>query len=386
MTAGTNRHVMGVVLAGAHPWDEPQADNAFLRPLAPVAHLPLIGYVLHWLADGGVGRATICANGESRFVRHCLWDGKRLGVGLDYYEDRMPRGPAGCVLDATAGTQAEVFVVADGTIIPQFDLEKLLRHHAESGATATVVVSGTERHAPDGAGRSTPIGIYVFSRRALEFVGQSGYQDTKEMLIPDLYANGERVVCYEADSPCPRVTDAATYLAVNEWRLDQLVGQANPMPGYRAVGESCVHHTARVSLKANLIGPVLIGPNTRVSREATLVGPTVVGADCEIRTGAVASRSVIWDRCVLGGGSVVDRCILKNGAEVRPDTKLSRAVRGPVRRNGTSRWSGLAWWRKSPKAGNGRSRASHIHGPLREARSDSAPPAVNSAVVSAGRS
>ena len=90
----------GIVLAGVHRWGESEFERLLPRPLLPVAESPLICYALRWLRDGGVRAATICANSESRFVRHCLKDGSEYGLDIRYFEDLTPRGPAGCVRDA----------------------------------------------------------------------------------------------------------------------------------------------------------------------------------------------------------------------------------------------------------------------------------------------
>ncbi|MBN1343898.1 MAG: NDP-sugar synthase [Phycisphaerae bacterium] len=350
MSFGEVRRVKGVVLAGAHPWDEPSAGHAFLRPLAPVAHLPLVAYVIQWFGDGGISKATICANGASRLVRGCLGDGSSLGIDLDYYEDPIPRGPAGCALDASAISDAELFVVADGTIVPQVNLRHLLSNHVESDAAVTVVVSDDPAGLDHNGKRCVPTGIYVFHRRALEYIRKTGYQDTKEVLIPQLHLSGERVLTYHAEGPCPRVTDASTYLAVNHWRLEWLGREPYPLAGYRRVKDSQVHLSARLDPSATLIGPVLIGPNTHVGPEVTIVGPSSIGADCRVEAGAVVCRSVVWDRCVIGVDSIIDRCILRNGASIEGRERLHSIVQASRRRGIVNRLSRLV---RRPKAAEG---------------------------------
>ena len=52
----------------------------------------------------------------------------------------MPRGAAGSLRDAAAASDADTFVVADGTAIPTAELRDLLMAHHASGAAVTVVV------------------------------------------------------------------------------------------------------------------------------------------------------------------------------------------------------------------------------------------------------
>ena len=79
--------VRGVVLAGTYHWSNSSFEELLPRPLVPVAQAPLVSYALRWLRDGGIPRATLCANSASRAVR--LVPGRRQPPD---HEPRVPRG------------------------------------------------------------------------------------------------------------------------------------------------------------------------------------------------------------------------------------------------------------------------------------------------------
>jgi mannose-1-phosphate guanylyltransferase len=311
--------VRGIVLAGVHRWSDSSFEMAVPRPLVPIGHVPLICYVLSWLGAAGVKRATVCANGDSRRIRTTLGDGGGLTVDLDYYEDWTPRGPAGCVRDAAQHGPADLFVVADSTIIPQIDLGRLLQTHRERDAAVTVVTAWNEGLARSSA--AAPVGVYVFSAGALPHIPAAGYQDIKEVLIPLLVARGRKVETYAAEGPCPRVTDTHSYLAVNEWLLEQAAAQAclSQNGGFGDSGNArpLVDPAAQVSREATLIGPVLISPGAVVERGAIIVGPASIGRDCHVFSGAVVSRSVLWERCAVGVQAMVDQSLLIQGTQIK---------------------------------------------------------------------
>lgn len=318
----------GLVLAGVHRWNRDSFEELLPRPLMQVAHSPLISYTLHWFYTGGVRQVTICANSVSGTMRRLLADGSQLGMALGYYEDRMPRGPAGCVRDAGGPGEAGALVVAEGTMIPRIDLPALLECHQRTGAALTVVVE------TDASGALLiPAGIYVFERRVLGHIRETGYQDIKEVLIPRLHDLGEKVVTYAA-SPSLRVTDAETYLQANDWALERIARRGDPIVGYRRSGEALIHVSASVAGDGRLIGPVLVGPRTRVGPRATLVGPTTLGADCVLEEGAVVCRSVLWDHGRVGRGGFIDRCVIAGGAELEDGVRLYRTAYAPARGSG----------------------------------------------------
>jgi NDP-sugar pyrophosphorylase family protein len=321
--------VHGVVLAGAHDWKSSSVQQLGPRALWPIAQTPLICYALRWLASGEVNDATICANSAARSIRDSLGAGAALSMSLTYSEDWTPRGPAGCVRDAGLPTSADVFVVVDGATVPTADLKKIVEAHTERGAALTVVANEVDLplEAP-----LSPTGIYVFSRRTLELVPPRGFQDLKEALIPRLNSLGEAVMVHAIPGACPRVMNAPTYLAVNEWLVERFAREGDGLVGYASVGEALVHSTAEIADDACLVGPVLVGPSVQVRSRATVVGPTSVGNSSRIEAGACVSRSAVWSGCVVGEGAFVDQSILADHAIVPRGRADRNALRhGPAR-------------------------------------------------------
>jgi mannose-1-phosphate guanylyltransferase len=340
--------VHGVVLAGVHAWGDCVLERAVSRPLVPVANRPLIWYTLRWLRQAGVGEASICANSDTSVLQHCLGDGEALDIELDYYEDVMPRGPAGCARDAVDGGASDGYVVVDGTIVPSIDLDAMLAEHQRSGAALTVAAAPERGREDDPEAALEPVGIYIFSREAIGQVPATGYQDIKEALIPRLYKRGQRIVPFVVRSgAAPRVVNAASYLTVSKWAVCQLAGGSEEPDGYVRQGEALVHQSAGLHASVRVIGPVMVGPRSTVAEGSLLIGPTTVGADCTLGRATVVSRSVLWSGCTVGAGAVLDHTVLTDDADAEPGVVLRNTVivpdatRAAAQRNGT-RPPGLA--------------------------------------------
>lgn len=302
-------HTQGIILAGVHAWGESLLEQICCRPLLPVLGRPLVWYVLDWLGRGGIARASICANSDTGIFRHCLGTGSVAEVGLSYYADLMPRGPAGCMRDAADGNCADTFVVVDATIVTRVDLGDLLAAHRASRAVLTVVVEQEPNTAT-----VEPMGIYVVSRAALDCVPAKGYQDIKEVLIPRLYDAGQYVAPYVAKAgDTLRVTSAASCLSV----LGRVLREPWRLPGpYNQIGTARVHVTSYVARSARLIGPVVVGPNCAIEEGATVLGPTAIGPDTIIGRDAVVSRTSVWPGCHIGPGAFIDHSILTSSSRI----------------------------------------------------------------------
>jgi NDP-sugar pyrophosphorylase family protein len=336
--------IAGIILAGAHLWRDDAFEALCPRALLPVANAPLIAYTLAWLKDAGITTVAVCANHGHRALQAYLQDGGSEALDLYYYQDRVPRGPAGCVRDAALLAEAGQFVVVDGSILPAVDLRALLQCHAQGDVAATVVVHRRARPAGESAPWLSPVGIYVFARRALEAVPALGFQDIKESLLPRLHRAGAPVVASPEDRASPRVHGLASYFAVQAWMLERLSAAELSIEGYEYRSGTCLHRSAWVAPRARIVGSVMIGPQSRVEDDAIVIGPTVIGGHSVLQRGSAVARSVVWDRCVVSDHALVDHCLLTTGAAL---------ARGAARHGAlcAADADGAPAWQ--PSAGNG---------------------------------
>jgi NDP-sugar pyrophosphorylase family protein len=331
-----------IVLAGAYHATDDGCFGALPRPLLPVAQIPLIGHVLRWLRDGGITRATICANRWSRAVESCIGDGSDLSMQIDYIEDPEPRGPAGSARDAAVRLSADTVVVVDSTVVPDCDLRAVISGHMVSKPAATAVVHYATRSGINGDRVATPAGIYVFNRKAFDLVPPFGFQDIKEHLLPTLRRQGQRVMAYCSPEFSPRVLNAETYLAVNHWMIERIPTAPDSLAPWRPTekgGMLAAHPSASIHPTARIIGPAVIGAGVTIGPNAVIVGPTSLGANTRIGAGSLVCRSVIWSGCHVGEQSFVDASVVGDGIVVPPHS----TIEGEVRMNRAKQFS----WREA---------------------------------------
>jgi NDP-sugar pyrophosphorylase family protein len=72
---------------------------------------------------------------------------------------------------------------------------------------------------------------------------------------------------------------------------------------------------------------VLLGPGVRVGAGATIVGPTSLGPNTTVGRGALVSRTVSWNDCVIQDEALVDGCVLADHVTVTAGRPVFRAVR-----------------------------------------------------------
>lgn len=312
--------VEAIVLAGSHPWTGSAFDELLPRPLLPVAGRAIVDWVVEWLAQGGIARGVVCANGAMEAIGRHFRESDACGVALQFHQDATPRGPAGCVKDAAQRLKARTLIVADGSSVPAFALRDLLECHWRSNAAMTIAAQGF----PGSKTSWRPVGVYVLDRSVLDAVPASSFQDIKENLIPKLYAQGQALEVFHVGAVSPRVLNSGSYLALNHWLLERM-SERQPAGGFPS--HTWIDPTASVSREALVVGPVMIGAGARVEAHAVIVGPTSIGAGTVVESGAVVSRSVTWAHCRIGRDAVVDQAVLASGATADHGDGLLREVR-----------------------------------------------------------
>ena len=111
------------------------------KPAIPFLGKPLVGYVAEYVAKFGFDNVVVNLHHQPESVRKALGDGSDFGVKIHYtYEQPKILGTAGALDNARHLLEDETFLIANGKIITDIDIEKALETHKKSGALATMVL------------------------------------------------------------------------------------------------------------------------------------------------------------------------------------------------------------------------------------------------------
>jgi mannose-1-phosphate guanylyltransferase/phosphomannomutase len=325
-----------VVLAGGQEFGQCPLAKQLPRALWPMIDRPIIQHVLSVLVEAGVGGATISANGRTQDIAQGLGSQPCEGIAIQYSEDALPRGAAGCVKDCQRWLGDETFLVTQGaSLLLGVDFAQLVAEHRSSGAAVTVAVD-TAR--PGDAPR--PTGLYVCEPAIFPHINGRGYQDMKEQLIPRLVQRGLKVRATVVRGRIVPIRHEEDYLEAMIELLED-VEHREGFTGHLRHREPTVwiDPTATVHPRARMVGPVWIGPGTEVGRGAVVLGPAVIGSHCRMEQGSVVHASILWSKVRVGRQAMVEQAILAGGASVAAGSQVRRAVVTGV--EGMMPWRGI---------------------------------------------
>ena len=347
-----------VILAGG--------EGARLRPLTlgrPKALFPLfegtiLSHCLEGLRRSGITDVTLALGYQAGQIEEWCAGHALEGMSLHFHRETQPLGAAGAVHALLSELGSEDFLVLPGDVVWDFDLKELVACHQAGRYAATAALcrredlpeyasrtGHMERHPKKAAWEQSPLrtvntGIYMLTRRAMEFLPAEGRRDFIHDLFPALMARGEAVGSYvihgywrDIDSP-ERYLDCAAELLSGKGgavppapRLAPGIWSQIPIPAGVQVVPPCWFAEGVTLGEGSLVGPhVALGRGVAVGRRA-LVQRSVLMEGARVGDRATLYGSILAPGAVAGRGSVLNEgSVLADRARAGEDSILAERV------------------------------------------------------------
>ncbi len=271
------------------------------KPAMPILGKPLVGYVAEYLAHYDYREIVVNLHHRPESVRAALGDGKRFGVNLHYVEEPKILGTSGALDNARAMLGNETFVVINGKIITDIDLNDALQTHRRNNAIATLILLPNikrERFTvvetsngllkgfggmPNTASSEADVplmftGIQILEPGIFEYIPRGVFSHSTTDVYPEALARGERIAVHVPKGTWYELSTLQRYLDISLALLSE-------------------RHLSFTT-----------------------------GADCTIADGAEISQSVLWDNVVVAPEARVKRSVLGDGVRIRAGEAIVNAI------------------------------------------------------------
>ena len=319
--------MLAVVLVGGFGTRLRPLTNDIPKPMLPVVHRPMIVRLVEGLAAGGVTEVVLALGFkpepfERAFPGGCV-EGLP-GVQVHYAVEPEPLDTGGAIAFAARFVGVDdTFVVANGDVITDLDVGRLVAEHRRIGSDATIHLTPVAD--PSAFGVVETAGDIV-----QRFVEKPAPGETESNLINagtyvfepsviDLIRSGERVSIERVTFPALVAAGRLAAVPTDDYWLD--------------TGRPEDYLQANLDLVTGVRGPALDGvaPGALIDQGA-LVHDSVVDVDVTVYDGAVVTRSVLLPGAVVGVGAHVNDSIV--AGVVGDRARLERCVVGAGHRVG----------------------------------------------------
>jgi len=308
-----------------------------VKAMVPILNKPFLEHMIRYLRSYGVDDIILALCYLPERIERYFGDGSRFGVRLTYVMEESPLGTAGAVKNADAYLD-DTFLVFNGDIFTDIDLNEMLAFHHERRAKATLAMTPVEdptaygviETEDDGRVRrflekpsweevttnQINAGIYILEREILEDIPPGSHFMFEHHLFPDLLARGVPIYGYPSQGYWIDIGTPEKYLQVH---LDLLHGKGTTALLERLdTGETLRHGGGASSIHptASIEGPVVLASGCSIGAGVRIKGPVAIGEGCQILEGATVEGAVLWRNVYVGRKASVRSCIIGDSSHI----------------------------------------------------------------------
>ena len=257
----------------------------------PVAGIPLVVRILHWLRDAGVRHAVLNLHHRADTITRIVGDGSQIDIDVRYSWETEILGSAGGPARAIPLVASDRFLIVNGDTLADVDLRAMASQHVDTNALVTMaVVDGRPGYNGVIADANGIVSGFGREPGAFHFIGI-------QMVNTSVFAGVDPDVKSETvHGIYPRV----------------IAGRP---------GAIRVFHTPAEFFDIGSPRDYLDTAITIARREQKAIDR---GRDCTIAADARLTDTVVWDRVMIGAGACLSKCVVADDVVVAPGAEFSR--------------------------------------------------------------
>jgi mannose-1-phosphate guanylyltransferase len=281
------------------------------KALVPVANKPVLDRLITLLISHGVDEIIVNAHHHYQMVVDYLKGGNEFGVRVVVRVEKEILGTGGGIKNTRDFWDQNPFIVINGDILTDIDLQKVYDYHLRRDNLLTLVLHDFPVHNKimvDGDMNILAIERDTNVSGALAFTGIQVINPEVLELMPE-NTNYSIVQCYK-----------------------KLIHEARPIRGYRGTGHSWIDiGTITDYLRSNRLfvpdNEVAVDSECHIHPDATLAEWAVLGKRCTVEKAALVERSVLWSDVIVREGVRVIDSVVASAITVERDLIGGVAVR-----------------------------------------------------------
>lgn len=296
------------------------------KPAIPFLNKPLICYSVEYLSKFGIKEIVVNLHHKGESVCQALGDGQSFGVKIFYSQEDEILGTSGAMDHAKHWLKDDTFIVMNGKVITDIDLNDALNTHRSRNALATLVlkenpkrerfskvlldnVGNIERFGafPDpnidpNINSDTPLmftGIQILEPEIFNYIPPKQFSHSTTDVYPKAIAEGRIIAAHISNGDWYELSTLARYLDISLNFLSQenkntIFGLGTQIAKSASIKESILWQRVTVEEGADLYR-VIIGDDVTISANTKLENVVVIRQDrCkEIESGEVVGENVI---------------------------------------------------------------------------------------------
>ncbi len=335
-----------VLVGGAGTRLRPLTDTR-PKPMMALVDRPFVAHQIDLLRRHGIDDVVFSCGYRPDALRAHFGDSSPDGVRFRYVVDPEPLGTAGAVKNAEEHLDGGAFLVLNGDILTDLDLDAFMARHRQTGAAGTIALTPVEDPSAFGLVRlfeggaveafvekpsrdqlrpGEPFrinaGTYLLEPEVLERIPAGRACSIEREVFPSLAGDG-RLFGFPSDAYWRDIGTPASYLAAVHDVLTGALHTESPTGGAFLGEGAAIDASASVDSRSSIGAGASVGPGATVTASA-------IGAGARIGEGAVVEGAIVGEGVTVGAGArlgpgviVGDGAVIGDGARVDPSAPVA---------------------------------------------------------------
>lgn len=293
------------------------------KPAIPFLNKPLICYSVEYLRNFGIKEIVINLHHRGESISQALGGGEDFGVKIFYSYEQEILGTSGAMDYAKDLLKDDTFLVMNGKVITNIDLESVLNTHHKRKALATLVLKENPQRerfskvllnqqgniekfgsfpSPNDTNEPTPLmftGIQILQPEIFNYIPRNQFSHSTTDVYPKAIAEGRVIAAHISDGDWYELSTLSRYLDISlkflkEQNQSVICGQNSSIASSASIRESILWQRVVVEDDVKLY-QVIIGDDVRISAKTNLERVVVVRKDkcVDIEQGEVVGENII---------------------------------------------------------------------------------------------
>jgi NDP-sugar pyrophosphorylase family protein len=344
---GSFVEMKAVILCAGYGTRLKPLTNTVPKPMVKVMGIPIVEYTIGLLINSGIKDIYINRHHlPEAFDNLCIPE----GVNIEFSYEPEILGTSGGILSFENQLKNDDFLVVNGDVLFNLDIDELIATHKKSKKIATMVLKNKENDSVtsvfkddfsnvvgiggnnDGVYRELMFtGIHILSPEFFNIVKRT---DPPSCVVKDFYIpyiqNSGKIGAYVVDESkgffWKEIGNLKQYLDCNLWMI-QSANELTLKGFYELFINEYWEGIIDGETVTEVVEGIWLGDNVVIDPAATLIQPVFVGPGTVIQKGSVVGPNVILDTDVtVGENSVVTESVVLEGVLIKDYTTVSKMV------------------------------------------------------------
>ncbi len=332
----------GIILSGGFATRLRPLSCVIPKTLIPVVNKPVIERQILLLKSAGVREIVLAVSVMADLVKKHLGNGEKLGIKIEYTDEKNPLGTAGAIKLAEDYLKDDDFFILNGDVIFNFDFKEMIQAHDRYkglGVIASKIVPDPSRYGvliveedtnkilkflekseytpPDGKNIPMPInaGVYLLEPDIFQYIKPNKKVSIEHDVFPILVSE-EKLYHYSIPGIWKDIGKPEELLEGNIQLMKDI------LKNLKEKKENLIDENLDIEGKALIYPPVTIGKNVVIKKNCR-IGPNVIigdnvyiGANTEIKDTLIYNEAYISKNIKCEKAIIADNCLLHDGVQL----------------------------------------------------------------------